>query len=184
MVVSAAGSDCKEFVSVAGQNYVLVAYFTLNYSAISQIVQRKSLCEIEMIRIPHSNDLPVEVARRIWQRSRIPDDRTPTDRLQGYRLHISSNGARALQHCLPATLFNEFLGSAAKSNQAVNFLDSNLKRLLTFAIVDDPRAESREIPEAWKTLSISKRGSGVTNKARMAAWSRALKTARLPKEVC
>jgi hypothetical protein len=73
MVVSAAGSDCKEFVSVAGQNYVLVAYFTLNYSAISQIVQRKSLCEIEMIRIPHSNDLPVEVARRIWQRSQIPE---------------------------------------------------------------------------------------------------------------
>jgi salicylate hydroxylase len=28
-------------------------------------------------------------------------DRTPTDRLQGYRLHISSNGARALEHCLP-----------------------------------------------------------------------------------
>lgn len=73
-------------------------------------------------------------------------DRTPTDRLQGYRLHISSNGARALEHCLPATLFKEFLGSAAKSNQAVNFLDSNLKRLLTFAIVDDPHAESREIP--------------------------------------
>ena len=30
-------------------------------------------------------------------------DRTPTDRLQGYRLHISSDGARALEHCLPAT---------------------------------------------------------------------------------
>ena len=37
-------------------------------------------------------------------------DRTPTDRLQGYRLHISSNGARALEHCLPANLFREFLG--------------------------------------------------------------------------
>jgi salicylate hydroxylase len=79
-------------------------------------------------------------------------DRTPTDRLQGYRLHISSNGARALEHCIPATLFKEFLGSAAKSNQAVNFLDSNLKRLLTFAIVDDPHAESREIPVSRITL--------------------------------
>jgi 2-polyprenyl-6-methoxyphenol hydroxylase-like FAD-dependent oxidoreductase len=79
-------------------------------------------------------------------------DRTPTDRLQGYRLHISSNGARALEQCLPATLFKEFLGSAAKSNQAVNFLDSNLKRLLTFAIVDGPHAESREIPVGRITL--------------------------------
>jgi hypothetical protein len=77
---------------------------------------------------------------------------TPTDRLQGYRLHISSNGAQALEHCLPATLFKDFLGSAAKSNQAVNFLDSNLKRLLTFAIVDDPHAESREIPVSRMTL--------------------------------
>jgi salicylate hydroxylase len=79
-------------------------------------------------------------------------DRTPTDRLQGYRLHISSNGARALEQCLPATLFKEFLGSAAKSNQAVNFLDSNLKRLLTFAMVDGPHAESREIPVSRITL--------------------------------
>jgi hypothetical protein len=79
-------------------------------------------------------------------------DSTTTDRLQGYRLHISSNGARALEHCLPVTLFKEFLGSAAKSNQAVNFLDSNLKRLLTFAIVDDPHAESREIPVSRITL--------------------------------
>ena len=79
-------------------------------------------------------------------------DRTPTDRLQGYRLHIDSNGARALEHCLPATLFKEFLGSAAKSNQAVSFVDSNLKRLLTFAIVADPHAESREIPVGRITL--------------------------------
>jgi 2-polyprenyl-6-methoxyphenol hydroxylase-like FAD-dependent oxidoreductase len=28
-------------------------------------------------------------------------DRTPTDRLQGCRLHISATGNRALQACLP-----------------------------------------------------------------------------------
>jgi len=58
-------------------------------------------------------------------------DRTPTDRLQGYRLHISSNGAHALKQCLPADLFNDFLNSAAIRNSAANFLDSDLKRLLT-----------------------------------------------------
>jgi salicylate hydroxylase len=76
-------------------------------------------------------------------------DRTPTDRLQGYRLHISSTGARALEHYLPAALYEDFLNSAAKPNSAV---DSNLKRPLTFPIVDDPNAESREFPICRITL--------------------------------
>jgi 2-polyprenyl-6-methoxyphenol hydroxylase-like FAD-dependent oxidoreductase len=79
-------------------------------------------------------------------------DRTPTDRLQGYRLHISASGARALERCLPATLFGEFLVSVAKPNRAVTFLDSNLKTLLTFPIVADPNAESRELPVSRITL--------------------------------
>jgi 2-polyprenyl-6-methoxyphenol hydroxylase-like FAD-dependent oxidoreductase len=28
-------------------------------------------------------------------------DRHPTDRLQGYRLHISTEGSQALENCLP-----------------------------------------------------------------------------------
>jgi salicylate hydroxylase len=79
-------------------------------------------------------------------------DRTPTDRLQGYRLHISSSGAPAMEHCLPATLFREFLASVAKPNTAVSFLDSDLKTLLTFPIVTDPNAESRELPVSRITL--------------------------------
>jgi 2-polyprenyl-6-methoxyphenol hydroxylase-like FAD-dependent oxidoreductase len=79
-------------------------------------------------------------------------DRTPADRLLGYRLHISSSGARAMEHCLPATLFREFLASAAKPNTAVSFLDSDLKPLLTFPIVTDPNAESRELPISRITL--------------------------------
>lgn len=79
-------------------------------------------------------------------------DRTPTDRLQGYRLHISSSGARAMEHCLPAALFREFLVSVAKPNTAVSFLDSDLNPLLTFPIVTDPNAESRELPVSRITL--------------------------------
>ena len=79
-------------------------------------------------------------------------DRTPTDRLQGYRLHISASGARAMEHCLPSALFREFLASAAKPNTAVSFLDSDLKTLLTLPIVTDPMAESRELPVSRITL--------------------------------
>jgi 2-polyprenyl-6-methoxyphenol hydroxylase-like FAD-dependent oxidoreductase len=35
-------------------------------------------------------------------------DRTRTDRLQGYRIHIDPNGSRALYECLPANLFEAF----------------------------------------------------------------------------
>ena len=79
-------------------------------------------------------------------------DRTPTDRLQGYRLHISSNGAGALEHCLPSILFRNFLDSGAKTNSAVNFLDSSLRRLLSFPIAGPPGVESREIPVSRITL--------------------------------
>ena len=79
-------------------------------------------------------------------------DRTPTDRLQGYRLHISPSGARAMEHCLPPAVFREFLASAAKPNTAVSFLDSDLKTLLTLPIVADPKAESRELPVSRITL--------------------------------
>ena len=79
-------------------------------------------------------------------------DRTPTDRLQGYRLHISSSGARALEHCLPASLYEISSIPRPNQNSSVNFLDSNLRRLLTFPIVDNPNAELREFPVSRITL--------------------------------
>jgi len=71
-------------------------------------------------------------------------DRTPTDRLQGYRLHISATGNRALQACLPAENFERFVRASAISNTAVTFLDSKLNRLLQIDIppVDQMAPES------------------------------------------
>jgi 2-polyprenyl-6-methoxyphenol hydroxylase-like FAD-dependent oxidoreductase len=72
-------------------------------------------------------------------------DRTPTDRLQGYRLHISASGNRALHSCLPAENFKRLIEASAKSNTAVTFLDHHLKHLLQieFPAVDpqDPASE-------------------------------------------
>lgn len=36
-------------------------------------------------------------------------DRTSSDRLQGYRIHIEPQGNQALSACLPADLFNTYL---------------------------------------------------------------------------
>lgn len=76
-------------------------------------------------------------------------DRTPTDRLQGYRLHISATGNRALQACLPAENFERFVRASAISNTAVTFLDSKLNRLLQ---IDIPPVD-RLAPESERPIS-------------------------------
>jgi 2-polyprenyl-6-methoxyphenol hydroxylase-like FAD-dependent oxidoreductase len=76
-------------------------------------------------------------------------DRTPTDRLQGYRLHISATGNRALQACLPAENFERFVRASAISNTAVSFFDSKLNRLLQ---IDIPPAD-RMAPESERPIS-------------------------------
>src|SRR5262252_7062770 len=71
------------------------------------------------------------VAVRVFER-----DRSPADRLQGYRLGISAGGSRALQSCLPDALFKKFVASSAKPSRSVSFLDHRLNRLL---VIDLPR---------------------------------------------
>jgi 2-polyprenyl-6-methoxyphenol hydroxylase-like FAD-dependent oxidoreductase len=74
-------------------------------------------------------------------------DRTPVDRLQGYRLHISATGNRALRSCLPPSVFDHFAAAAAKPNTGVTFLDERLNRLLAIAIPPaDPMEPQSEIP--------------------------------------
>jgi len=76
-------------------------------------------------------------------------DRTPTDRLQGYRLHISATGNRALQACLPSENFERFVRASAITNTAVTFLDSSLNRLLQ---IDIPPVE-KSAPESERPIS-------------------------------
>ncbi|NUR86042.1 MAG: FAD-dependent monooxygenase [Nonomuraea sp.] len=57
-------------------------------------------------------------------------DRNPDDRLQGYRVHIDPNGARALHDCLPPELWQAFLDTAGVSGQDFGFLTERMERLL------------------------------------------------------
>jgi 2-polyprenyl-6-methoxyphenol hydroxylase-like FAD-dependent oxidoreductase len=50
-------------------------------------------------------------------------ERTPTDRLLGYRLSINAQGSRALKSCLPEALFAKFVRGAANPSQSVTFLE-------------------------------------------------------------
>jgi 2-polyprenyl-6-methoxyphenol hydroxylase-like FAD-dependent oxidoreductase len=57
-------------------------------------------------------------------------DRTPTDRLQGYRIHINPRGSRALNECLPPDLYGAFVATVGKSGGGYGFFDERLRELL------------------------------------------------------
>jgi 2-polyprenyl-6-methoxyphenol hydroxylase-like FAD-dependent oxidoreductase len=88
--------------------------------------------------------LAAGIGVRVFER-----DRTPTDRLQGYRLTISVTGNRALQSCLPKENFERFMAASAKPNTGVNFLDHRLRRLLSIPI---PPPDPTE-PESVRPVS-------------------------------
>jgi salicylate hydroxylase len=57
-------------------------------------------------------------------------DRTPADRLQGYRVHISPAGSRALHACLPPHLFELFDRTCGKPGRAFHFMTEDMQVLL------------------------------------------------------
>jgi 2-polyprenyl-6-methoxyphenol hydroxylase-like FAD-dependent oxidoreductase len=60
-------------------------------------------------------------------------DRTRTDRLQGYRIHINPAGSRALHACLPLDLYDAFVATCGKSGSGYSFLTEQLGELLFIA---------------------------------------------------
>jgi salicylate hydroxylase len=63
-------------------------------------------------------------------------DRTPTDRLQGYRVHIDPTGSRALHACLPSTLFGTFARTCGKRSRGIRFLTEDCDVLLSVSLSD------------------------------------------------
>jgi salicylate hydroxylase len=58
-------------------------------------------------------------------------DRTVTDRVQGYRVHINPAGSRALHACLPPHLFDAFDRTGGKPSRAMHFLTEQMGVLLS-----------------------------------------------------
>lgn len=58
-------------------------------------------------------------------------DRSPADRLQGYRLNINEEGVQALKKCLPEELHSVFLSTCGYPSDDFNVYDKNMKELLS-----------------------------------------------------
>jgi 2-polyprenyl-6-methoxyphenol hydroxylase-like FAD-dependent oxidoreductase len=80
-------------------------------------------------------------------------DRSPTDRLQGYRIHINEVGNRALSYCLPPDLFAAFLATCGQSNRGIGFFSHHLRELVWFG--DDNQA-SRDPDPIQSVHSVSR----------------------------
>lgn len=78
-------------------------------------------------------------------------DRTPTDRLQGYRIHINPAGSRALHACLPPHLYDVFAATCGRSNRGFSFLSEQLEELLFLGADDLPAAH--DPVESHKSVS-------------------------------
>jgi 2-polyprenyl-6-methoxyphenol hydroxylase-like FAD-dependent oxidoreductase len=58
-------------------------------------------------------------------------DRKITDRLQGYRVHISPKGSRALHDCLPPDLFETFVATCGRPPGAFRLLTERMQTLIS-----------------------------------------------------
>jgi salicylate hydroxylase len=58
-------------------------------------------------------------------------DRTRTDRVQGYRVHINPAGSLALHECLPPHLFEAFACTCGKRSGGIRFVTEQMKVLLS-----------------------------------------------------
>ena len=65
------------------------------------------------------------VSVAVYERTRVR-----TDWLQGYRIHISPHGSRALHECLPTELWDAFTATAGRPSAGFGFLTEQLKELL------------------------------------------------------
>ena len=79
-------------------------------------------------------------------------DRTPTDRLQGYRVRISPKGSKALHSCLPADLFEVFAATCSVGNPSFRFLTEKMEELLSIEIRRDTRTVAQHRSASRITL--------------------------------
>jgi salicylate hydroxylase len=79
-------------------------------------------------------------------------DRTPSERLQGYRISINAQGSRALFQCLPPQLYDTFVATCGKPGRGLRTVTEQLKELAFFSVpgtgadpdpVESPKSVSR-----------------------------------------
>jgi salicylate hydroxylase len=81
-------------------------------------------------------------------------DRTPTDRLQGYRIHINSVGSRAIHECLPPRLFDAVVATCGRPNTGIGFFSHQLRELIWFGDESDGVADHADSPKSVSRMSL------------------------------
>ena len=71
-------------------------------------------------------------------------DRAITDRLQGYRVHISPKGSRALHDCLPPALFDTFTATCGRPPRAFRMLTERMQTLTSVGGFHEPDGDAVE----------------------------------------
>lgn len=78
-------------------------------------------------------------------------DRTPNDRLQGYRIHIEAQGNRALYTCLPPHIFKRYVDTAGSGGNGIRMTTEQLQQLAFFGGQEKKAAAPDELD-----LSVSR----------------------------
>src|SRR6478736_621859 len=66
-------------------------------------------------------------------------DRTMTDRVQGYRVHINPAGSLALHECLPPQLFEAFARTCGKPSRGIRCVTERMNVLISFDMRNPPQ---------------------------------------------
>ena len=76
-------------------------------------------------------------------------DRAVTDRLQGYRVHISPKGSRALHDCLPPETFAAFAATCGRPPRGFRMMTERMRSLISTSAfgneTGDPVAQHRSV---------------------------------------
>jgi salicylate hydroxylase len=84
-------------------------------------------------------------------------DRTPTDRVQGYRVHINPAGSLALHECMPPDLFDAFARTCGKRAGGIRFLTEQMKVLLSLDLADVPQLAGEDVAQHRSASRITLR---------------------------
>lgn len=78
-------------------------------------------------------------------------DRGPTDRPEGYRIHLNPAGSRALHACLPPQVWDSFVATAGEPG-GLGFLTEQLRELVV--ITDVPSADPAQGSHAVDRITL------------------------------
>ncbi|MGH8966096.1 MAG: FAD-dependent oxidoreductase, partial [Actinomycetes bacterium] len=78
-------------------------------------------------------------------------DRSRTDRLEGYRIHINPAGSRALKGCLPPPVWDSFVASAGEPG-GIGYLTEQMKELVV--INGEPAADPAQGSHAVDRITL------------------------------